>query len=261
MKGSERIRAAFGERTALIPYLTAGYPTLGGDREVAEAFVEAGADILEIGVPFSDPLADGPTIQGTTATALKNGANLSYCLELASRLADRLPVVLLIYYNNIFARGTGKFLEEAAGEGVSGLVVPDLPLEEAGEFYEVATERGVALCPLVAPTSSEGRISRIGGLASGFLYAVSVAGVTGVRGELPEGALELLRRVRPLVSAPVALGFGIGSVGAAQEAAGEADGVIIGSRLMQIVGEEGAQAAGEWLAEVRGALAGVGVKD
>ncbi len=245
------VRGAFPEdRVALIPYLTAGYPTLDGAREVGRAYLEAGADIVEIGVPFSDPLADGPTIQGTTTQALRNGANLDYCLTLASDLSGKAPIVLLVYYNSIFTRDTERFLEEAADAGVGGLVIPDLPVDEVREFAEVASENGVALCPLAAPTSTEERLGRIGELVSGFVYCVSVAGVTGVRESLPPGATALLRRVKSRVEAPVALGFGIGSVGAAVEAAGEADGVIIGSKLMQLVEEGGPEAVGAWLSEV-----------
>ena len=254
-KGSERLRGAFsGGRVALMPYLTAGYPTLDGAREVGEAYIAAGADIVEIGVPFSDPLADGPTIQGTTTRALENGADLDYCLELASGLSDRVPVVFLIYYNVIFACGTERFLQMAADAGVSGLVIPDLPIDELGEFGDLAEKKGVALCPLAAPTSTEDRINEIGKAASGFVYCVSVAGVTGARESLPPGAVELLRRVRSKVEAPVALGFGISTPDAAAEAADEADGVIIGSKLMHLVTEHGPEKVEGWLGEVRSAI-------
>ena len=255
MNGGGRLRQAFPEgRTALIPYLTGGYPTLEGAREVGEAYLEAGADVIEIGVPFSDPLADGPTIQDTTTRALQNGADLEYCLDLASTYSGRVPVVFLLYYNVIFARGAERFLREIAEAGVSGLVIPDLPVDEAGRFAEFAADAGVAFCPLVAPTSTDERVSRVGEMATGFVYCVSVAGVTGVRDTLPPGAVELLRRVRARTDAPVALGFGIGSARAAVEAASEADGIIIGSKLMSLVEEGGAQRAGEWLREVRDAL-------
>jgi tryptophan synthase alpha chain len=256
--GRERLLAAFAEgRVALIPYLTGGYPTLEGAAEVGEAYVEAGADIVEIGVPFSDPLADGPTIQDTTTRALQNGADLEYCLDLASRFSGRVPVVFLVYFNVIFARGPERFLREAAEAGVSGLVIPDLPVDEAGPFARLCAEHGVAFCPLVAPTSTDERLAGVGELASGFVYCVSVAGVTGVRDTLPPGAVDLLRRVRERVDAPAALGFGIGSAEAAAQAAREADGIIIGSKLMRLVDEGGAQRAGEWLREVREAISGV----
>ncbi len=253
--GGERQRAAFSDgRVALMPYLTAGFPTLEGAREVGEAYVAAEADVIEIGVPFSDPLADGPTIQDTTTRALENGADLDYCLELASSFADRVPVVFLVYYNVIFARGIEGFLEAAAEAGVSGLVIPDLPVDEAVDFREMAAQRGVGICPLAAPTTDDNRLGRIAEAASGFVYCVSVAGVTGAREKLPPGATELLRRVRAKASAPAALGFGISSAEAAVEAASEADGVIIGSKLMQIVAEEGPEGVGRWLRGVREAL-------
>ena len=254
----DRVRSAFREgKTALVPYLTGGYPTLEGAREVGEAYLEAGADVLEIGVPFSDPLADGPTIQETTTRALANGAGLDYCLDLASVFSGRVPVVFLLYYNVIFARGVEQFLQEVAEAGVSGLVIPDLPVDEAGRFAELASGAGVAFCPLVAPTSTDRRVSRVGEMATGFVYCVSVAGVTGVRDTLPPGAVALLRRVRARTDAPVALGFGIGSTEAAVEAAQEADGIVIGSKLMRLVEEGGAELAGGWLREVREALSGV----
>jgi tryptophan synthase alpha chain len=253
--GRERLRAAFSEeRVALIPYLTAGFPTLDGAREVGEAYVAAGADVVEIGIPFSDPLADGPTIQNTASRALQNGADLDYCLELASGFSGRVPVVFLVYYNVVFARGVEKFLDEASEAGVSGVVIPALPVDEAGRFAELCAERGVAFCPLAAPTSTDERLARVGELASGFVYCVSVAGVTGARDTLPRGAVDLLRRARREVEAPIVLGFGIGSVEAATRAAGESDGIIIGSKLMQLVGEGGPEMAARWLREVREAL-------
>ncbi|MGB3634130.1 MAG: tryptophan synthase subunit alpha, partial [Rubrobacteraceae bacterium] len=179
---------------------------------------------------------------------------LAYCLDLASGLSERVPVVFLVYYNVIFACGTEQFLELAADAGVSGLVIPDLPIDEVGEFGESAEKKDVALCPLAAPTSTDERIDEIGKAASGFVYCVSVAGVTGARETLPPGAVELLRRVRSKVKAPVALGFGISSAEAAAEAAGEADGVIIGSKLMQLVAEGGPGKAEEWLGDVREAI-------
>ena len=254
------LKEVFSEgRVALVPYLTAGYPTLEGAYEVGEAYVEAEADVVEIGVPFSDPLADGPTIQDTTTRALKNGATLEYSLELASHFADRAPVVLLIYYNNVFARGAEGFLEEAAGARVSGLVIPDLPIDEAEDFREMAAERGMAICPLAAPTTDDERLEKIAEVASGFVYCVSVAGVTGTRERLPQGAVDLLRRARARTSVPVVLGFGISSAETAVEAAAEADGLIIGSKLMQLVAEGGPEETARWLREVREALDGVKV--
>jgi tryptophan synthase alpha chain len=252
---SEKLQAAFRKgRVALVPYIAAGYPSLEEAYEVGEAYIEAGADLIEIGVPFSDPLADGPTIQNTTTCALKNGADLEYCLKLALHFADRVPVVLLVYYNVVFARGVKSFLDDAAGAGVSGLVIPDLPVDEARDFRAMAEEKGVAICPLAAPTTTDDRLDRIVKAASGFVYCVSVVGVTGAREKLPSGAIELLKRARARTSVPLVLGFGISSAEAAVEAAAEADGVIIASKLMQIIAEEGAEGVGAWLREVREAL-------
>ena len=176
----ERVRGAFREgRTALVPYLTGGYPTLEGAREVGEAYLEAGADVLEFGVPFSDPLADGPTIQDTTTRALANGADLDYCLELASPFSGRVPVIFLLYYNVIFARGVERFLQEAAGAGVSGLVIPDLPVDEASQFAELAAAAGVAFCPLVAPTSTDG-CCRVATARSTPWWIASIPGRSGL---------------------------------------------------------------------------------
>ena len=255
MTGRKELQAAFEKgRAALVPYLTAGFPALEGAYEVGEAYVTAGADVVEIGVPFSDSLTDGPVIQNTNTRALENGANLGYCLRLASHFAARVPVALLTSYNIVFARGTERFLEDVAGAGVSGLVIPDLPIDEALDFREMAAERGVAICPLAAPTTDAARLDKIAEAASGFVYCVSVAGVTGARENLRAGAIELLRRVRARVEVPVALGFGISSAEAAVEAASEADGVIVGSKLMQLVETEGPEGAGAWLSEVREAL-------
>jgi tryptophan synthase alpha chain len=257
VRGSEKLQAAFLDgRAALVPYLTGGYPSLDGAYEVGEAYVEAGADVVEIGVPFSDSLADGPVIQNTNTRALENGANLGYCLRLASYFAARVPVVLLTSYNIVFARGAEGFLDDAAGVGVSGLVIPDLPIDEALNLGAMAAEKGVSVCPLAAPTTTDDRLDEIARSASGFVYCVSVAGVTGAREKLSPGAIELLRRARARVSVPVVLGFGISSPVAAAEAAAEADGVIIGSKLMQLVESGGPEGAGAWLKEVREALDG-----
>lgn len=252
---SKRLEEAFSSgNTALIPYLTAGYPTITGAQDVSDSFLAAGADVIEIGVPFSDSLADGPVIQDTAMRAIRNGTNLDHCLELAAYCSGRVPAIFLVYYNSIFSHGVERFLDEAAESGVSGLVVPDLSADEAPRFRELMVERGLRLCPMVAPTSTDERLDCVGSLATGFVYCVSVVGVTGARKELPPTAVELLRRVRSRTSVPAILGFGIASAQAAATVCAEADGVTIGSKLMQLVGDEGAEAAGEWLLEVRRAL-------
>ena len=255
-KGSERLRGAFSDgRVALMPYLTAGYPTLDGAREVGEAYVSAGADIVEIGVPFSDPLADGPTIQDTTTRALENGADLNYCLDLASGISDRVPVVFLVYYNVIFARGTERFLELAADAGVSGLVIPDLPVDELGEFGKLAESKKRRVVPARRPdldgrSDSRDRESGVGirilCLGRGC-YRCPRDVAAGCGGVAAAGAFE----------GRGAGGAGVWNFHAGRrrlEAAGEADGVIIGSKLMQLVAEGGPEKAGEWLGEVREAI-------
>jgi tryptophan synthase alpha chain len=252
---SKRLEEAFATvNTALIPYLTAGYPTLEGSREVLDSFLAAGADAVEIGVPFSDSLADGPVIQDTATRAIRNGTNLDHCLELAAYCSVRVPAIFFVSYNSIFSHWVERFLTEAAASGVSGLIVPDLSADEARRFRELVVGLGLKLCPMVAPTSTDERLDRVVSLATGFVYCVSAAGVTGARKVLPPTVIELLRRVKSRTSVPAALGFGIASPEAAAEVCGEADGVIIGSKLMKLVGDEGTEAAGAWLLRVRQAL-------
>jgi tryptophan synthase alpha chain len=252
---SKGLQEAFASgNTALIPYLTAGYPTFEGAREVADSFLAAGADAIEIGVPFSDSLADGPVIQETAARAIRNGTNLDHCLELADYCSEQVPAIFFVYYNSIFSHGVERFLDEAAAAGVSGLIVPDLSADETPTFRELVEERGLRLCPMVAPTSTDERLDYVGSQATGFVYCVSVVGVTGARKELPPTAVELLRKVKSRTSVPAALGFGIASAQTAAAACAEADGVVIGSKLMQLVGDEGIEAAGAWLLEVREAM-------
>ncbi len=236
MTGAERIAAAFSERAgraALMPYLMGGYPDLASSLAIANAYVDGGADLIELGVPFSDPLADGPVIQSAGSDALAAGATLDGVLEIARQLAPRLPVVLMAYTNSVLARGTEQFVADIAEAGVSGLIVPDLPIEEAPPIAEACEEAGVSLILLAAPTSTDDRLSRIGAQAKGFLYTVAVAGTTGERGAETDYAA-IVNRVRRYTDAPVALGFGISTPEQAAAAAeAGADGVIIGSRLVR----------------------------
>jgi len=233
--GVERIAAAFAAtdgHAALMPYLMGGFPDLDASLEVGEAYADGGADLVELGVPFSDPLADGPVIHAAGTRALASGATVPAVIELARALAERLPVVLMCYANLVMARGVERFTDELAQANVSGLIIPDLPLEESPAALEACDAAGLALVPLVAPTTPEERLARICAQARGFIYAVSVTGTTGERTELDAGAL--LGRVRAHATVPVALGFGIatGEQAAAAAAAG-ADGVIVGSRLVR----------------------------
>jgi tryptophan synthase alpha chain len=237
--GAERIAEAFassGKRAALMPYLMGGYPTMEASRAVARAYVAGGADLVELGIPFSDPLADGPVIHAAGTAALGNGATTDAVLDLGAELARDLPVIVMTYANLVLVRGIEAFAADLAARSLSGLIVPDLPFEEAPALQEACDAAGVALVPLVAPTSPDDRLAAIGGRARGFLYTVSVAGTTGER---PEGEFaELIERAKRSTAVPVALGFGIGTPERAAAAADAgADGVIVGTRLVRAAGD------------------------
>jgi tryptophan synthase alpha chain len=264
MNGTERIAEAFasaranGRHAALMPYLMGGFPDLETSKEIGLAYADAGADLIELGVPFSDPLADGPVIHAAGTAALRAGVTLEAVLEVATVIADRVPVVVMCYSNPILARGLVRFADGLVRSGASGLIVPDLPLEEAPETLRVCDERGLALVPLVAPTTPAERLSKIGSLARGFVYAVSVTGTTGERADLDGGLSSVLSRVAAHTDVPVAAGFGIGSAEqVAAAAAAGADGVIIGSRLVRAAGEQAdpVAAVGELVRAFSAALA------
>ena len=238
--GVERIAAAFAAtngHAALMPYLMGGFPDLDASLAIGEAYADGGADLVELGVPFSDPLADGPVIHAAGTRALASGATVPAVIELARALAERLPVVLMCYANLVMARGVERFADELAGANVSGLIIPDLPLEESSAALGACDAVGLALVPLVAPTTPEERLARICAQARGFIYTVSVTGTTGERTEVDAGAL--LARVQAHATVPVALGFGIATPEqAAAAAAAGADGVIVGSRLVRAAAED-----------------------
>jgi len=242
MIGIEAVRGAFARaraagRPALIFYWPVGYPDLATSIRVAAALAEAGADLLELGLPFSDPLADGPVIQRAAQRALENGVRTPHVLEAAARLRAlgvRVPLCLMSYANPILAWGIPRFMEEMAGAGMDGLIVPDLPLEEAGEWRAAADAAGLAWVPLAAPTTPDERLARIAATATGFLYLVSVTGITGARDRLPPDVGAHLRRARRAANGvPVALGFGISRPEHVRALGPEADGLVIGSALIQ----------------------------
>jgi tryptophan synthase alpha chain len=239
--GHDTIAAAFatsGKRAALMPYLMGGFPDLDASRAIGEACAEAGADLLELGVPFSDPLADGPVIHAAGTAALAAGANLHGVLEVGRALTETIPVVLMCYANLVFARGPERFADELAERGISGLIVPDLPLEEAREVLAACDAAGVALVPLVAPTTPDERLEAIGRAARGFVYAVAVTGTTGEREGLGDAQQAIVARAKARTAVPVAVGFGISTPEAvAQAADAGADGVIVGSRLVRAAAE------------------------
>lgn len=239
MSGIDTIRAAFPEgRAALMPYLMGGYPDLATSRAIGVAYAEAGADLVELGIPFSDPLADGPVIHAAGTAALASGVRTAEVLDLGGELAELVPVVVMAYANLVLAQGFERFVASLADRAISGLIVPDLPLEEAPGALEACDAAGVALVPLVAPTTPEERLRAIGARARGFLYAVSVTGTTGERGGLDASAV--IARAKAATDVPVALGFGISTPDdVAAAAAAGADGVIVGSRLVREAGERG----------------------
>jgi tryptophan synthase alpha chain len=265
MSGESQIAAAFetaaGEgRAALMPYMMAGYPDRETGLAVAEAYVDSGADLIELGVPFSDPLADGPTIHAAATKALEAGATLSTAFEVCRAVGDRVPVVFMAYANMVLAHGgSGKFAEMARAAGGAGVIVPDLPLDESDEVREAFDAEGLALVPLLAPTTPAERRKQICEAARGFVYVVSTVGTTGERTVVPAALTELVEGTKADAEVPVAVGFGIGTPEQAAKVGEISDGVIIGSRLVRAAGEGGspqgaADAVGSFLAETRDAL-------
>ena len=253
-----RIRAAFeghGKAAALMPYLMGGYPDIETSRAVGEACAEAGADLVELGIPFSDPLADGPVIHEAATRALDAGVTPDGVLEVCASLSERLPVVLMVYVNVVLAHGVDNFAGRAAAAGASGLIVPDLPHDEADQLRTSCDERGLDLVPLVAPTTPPERLDAIAARARGFVYAVSLAGTTGERTELPPELPALVERVRQAAAVPVAVGFGVSTAEQARRVSELADGVIVGSRVVRAAGEGGAPAVREVVSDLARALA------
>ncbi len=231
--------AALGERgrAALIPFLTAGDPDLDTTYELALAVEAGGADLLEIGVPFSDPMADGPTLQRAYERALRAGTTLPGVLELVGRIRERsdLPIVLFGYYNPFLRYGLTQFGRDARAAGVDGILCVDLPPEEAGELKAVTDASGLDLVFLLAPTSGPDRIRKVTAVSRGFVYVVSVTGVTGARAHLPEAVPGLVERVKARTALPVAVGFGISVPAQAAWVASFADGAVVGSALADLI--------------------------
>lgn len=264
--GAERIGAAFErarseQRAALMPYMMAGYPDRESSLAIAAAYADSGADLVELGVPFSDPLADGPTIHAAATEALAKGATLETALEVCESVSDRVPVVLMVYSNMVLAHGgAGEFARRAAAAGAAGAIVPDLPLDEADEVREALSVADLALVPLLAPTTPAERRARICAAAQGFVYVVSTVGTTGERRHLPPGLAALVSATKDEADVPVAVGFGIGSPEQVAEVGEIADGVIVGSRLVRAAAEPSspdaaAAAVSDFLREARAALA------
>ena len=289
-----RIQTAFSHRPALMPYLTLGYPNIETSLACIQAAVEAGADLIELGVPFSDPLADGPVIQHSTQVALENGITTRKCLELVAELRKRgvtIPLILMGYYNPIYAYGLAAYAREAANAGADGFIVPDLPLEEAADLEAASAENDLALIPMLAPTSTPARIEKATAHANGFMalpdrarnwspkspdfgqnqeilqsipvkvgragfiYLVSVTGVTGARSEMATGLKEFVGRVKESARVPVAVGFGISTPAQAAEVGKIADGVIIGSAVIKAAsGERPVEGVRDFIRSIHAAL-------
>ena len=245
--GQDTIAAAFASapgRAALMPYLMGGFPDLGTSLAIGRAYADAGADLVELGVPFSDPLADGPVIHAAGTRALATGATVHGVLDVGRELAETVPVVLMCYANLVFARGAERFADDLAARGISGLIVPDLPLEEAGDALGACDGAGIALVGLVAPTTPDDRLAAIGRTGRGFVYIVSVTGTTGEREGAPTGLPAMIERTKARSDVPVAVGFGIGTPESASNAVDAgADGVIVGSRLVRAAAESPEPAA------------------
>lgn len=255
------ISNAFSQhRPAFMPYFSLGFPTYDTSLDVIQACVDNGADLIELGMPFSDPLADGPTIQHSTQVALQNGVTTAHCLEAVDTLRGRgvtTPLMLMGYVNPLLAYGLDRFAADAASAGANGLIVPDLPPEEAAVLEAACQQHGLILTYLLAPTSTFDRIRLVARKARGFTYLVSVTGVTGARTALNTALKDFIARVRAQVNTPLAVGFGISTPEQAREVGALADGVIVGSKLISLVrdSDQPAQTAAQFTREMLAALA------
>jgi len=255
-----RITEAFKNKPIFMPYFPLGYPDLDTSIDVIEALAKNGADLIEVGLSFSDPLADGPVIQHVTQIALEKGITVKKSLEAVKELRARgvqIPLILMGYYNPMLAYGLDKFVRDAEEAGADGFIIPDLPAEESREFEDVAGD--MPLIPMLAPTSSPERMEMIARNAKGFIYLVSVTGITGERKSLAEGLGELIAQVREHTSAPVCVGFGIGTPEQAKEVGKMADGAIVGTACVRTIGgsESPIEAAREFATGFQKALSDV----
>jgi tryptophan synthase alpha chain len=238
-------------------YLTVGFPERASALDLIPRIVASGADMIELGVPFSDPLADGATVQRATQRALLNGVDVNYCLQTVRQLREagvEVPLLFMGYYNPIFQYGVERFCADAGAAGLDGLIVPDLPPEESRDLHAACRAHGIDLIFLLAPTSTEARLKQVGDLASGFIYCVTLTGTTGARAELPAELPRFLERARSATDTPLFVGFGISEPRQAEQVAAISDGVIVGSALINVVEsavEKGPRAVEEFVAGMR----------
>jgi tryptophan synthase alpha chain len=237
---ASRIEDAFARakaegRAALLPYVTIGWPDLGDTERLVPAIIEGGGDIIELGLPFSDPIADGPTIQSANQRALANGVTPVYALEVARRLRANgveAPLLFMGYYNPVFSYGLTEFAAACADAGIDGLMIPDLPPEESNPLLDACREHGLNLIYFIAPTSTPARVDAVLERANGFVYLISLTGVTGARSELSSNLADYVARVRGRTSLPLAIGFGISTRAHVAEAESVVDGVVCASALL-----------------------------
>jgi len=224
-------------KKSLIIYITAGDPNLKVTEELVYSIAEAGADVVELGIPFSDPLADGPTIQQASQRALKGKVTIPKILSTIEKIRKKssVPIALMTYYNPIFYYGLDRFVADSKAVGVDGLIVPDLPLEESKELRGITERFGIELISFIAPTSTPQRIDAIAKVAQGFIYCVSVTGVTGIRENLSLDVAEMIRKIRPYTDIPLAIGFGISNAKQAKEMIKYTDAIIVGSAVVKII--------------------------
>jgi tryptophan synthase alpha chain len=260
--GVEALAAMFAQakgqkRAAFLPYFPIGYPTYAESLDAIVAMAEQGVDGFEIGIPFSDPLADGPVIQAATQIALENGMTVRQCLQAVRELRARgvsQPMLLMGYVNPLLAYGVENFVRDAKAAGADGLIVPDLPPEEGAQVDEVCAREGLAHVYMIAPTSSAARIALVGKRATGFIYVVSLTGITGVRAELPPYLTEFIARVKAQITdVPLVIGFGISKPEQARRMNDLVDGFIVGSALVR-AGKEGVAAVRDLAGTLRRAL-------
>ncbi len=225
------------DKKALIAYVTVGYPSVEATLKVVPLLAKSGCDIVELGVPFSDPLADGPTIQKASFYALRNGVTLKLCIDIARQLRQKIeiPLVMMSYFNPVYKYGCENLCSDSADAGIDGLIIPDLPPEEGSELEAATRNNNLDLIYLLTPTSNKSRIKLVAEKSSGFIYLVSVTGTTGVRESLPSGLDAFVARVRQTAEQPLCIGFGISTPQQARQIATIADGIIVGSRIIQLM--------------------------
>jgi len=243
---------------ALIAYVTVGYPSIEATLKIVPLLAKSGCDIVELGIPFSDPLADGTTIQKASFHALRNGVTLKLCIDVARQLRQKveIPLVMMSYFNPVYKYGCEGFCRDSADAGIDGLIIPDLPPEEGSELEVATMKNNLDLVYLLAPTSNENRIKLVANKSSGFIYLVSVTGTTGARESLPSELDTFVARVRKIAKQPLCVGFGISTPQQARQIATIADGIIVGSRIIQLMesSDDNFASVHDFIVELRNAL-------